>query len=108
MNKEEKENINQLRLRVDKLQRIADRVKPLEERVTKMEKKASSAKEVLTLEEAAIYMGVSLSQVYKMTSTLSIPHYKPRGKMCYFDRKELNKWLKQNPSGPIVRKSRNG
>lgn len=108
MNKQEKESINQLRQRMDKLQSIADRVNPLEERVTKMEKMATSEKEVLTLEEAAIYMGVSLSQVYKMTSTQSIPHYKPRGKMCYFNRKELNDWLMQNHSGPIVKIRRNG
>ena len=25
-----------------------------------------------------------------------IPHYKPKGKMCYFNREELEEWLQSN------------
>jgi len=53
-------------------------------------------KEVLTSEEAAKYMGVSKSYLYKLTMKREIPHYKPRGKMCYFNRLELEKWLQGN------------
>lgn len=55
-----------------------------------------TSKEVLTSEEAARYMGVSLSYLYKLTAAREIPHYKPRGKMCYFNRRELEEWLKGN------------
>ena len=41
-------------------------------------------KEVLTSDEAAKYMGVSKSYLYKLTMRQQIPHYKPMGKMCYF------------------------
>lgn len=53
-------------------------------------------KEVLTSEEAARYMGVSKSYLYKLTMRREIPHYKPMGKMCYFNRSELVQWLQQN------------
>lgn len=54
-----------------------------------------SNKTVLTIDEAAAYTGLSVSSIYKLTSTQEIPHYKPRGKMLYFDRAELNSWLLQ-------------
>jgi excisionase family DNA binding protein len=55
-----------------------------------------TAKNVLTFDEAAEYSGVSKSHLYKLTMLRSIPHYKPRGKMVYFDRTELDSWLLQN------------
>lgn len=53
-------------------------------------------KEVLTSEEAARYMGISKSYLYKLTMRQQIPHYKPMGKMCYFNRAELEAWLQNN------------
>ena len=53
-------------------------------------------KEVLTSDEAAAYMGIAKSSLYKLTMRKAIPHYKPMGKMCYFNRKELESWLQSN------------
>lgn len=53
-------------------------------------------KEVLTSDEAARYMGISKHYLYKLTARGEIPHYKPMGKMCYFNRAELEQWLQQN------------
>ena len=53
-------------------------------------------KEVLTTDEAAKYLGVSKSYLYKLTMQQKIPHYKPLGKMCYFNRQELEQWLQSN------------
>lgn len=53
-------------------------------------------KEVLTSDEAAQYMGISKSYLYKLTMRQQIPHYKPMGKMCYFNRAELEQWLQSN------------
>jgi excisionase family DNA binding protein len=53
-------------------------------------------KEVLTSEETARYMGISKSYLYKLTMRGEIPHYKPTGKMCYFNRAEIETWLQQN------------
>lgn len=65
-------------------------------------------KEVLTSDEAARYMGVSKSYLYKLTMRKEIPHYKPLGKMCYFNRQELEDWLQQNrcaTGGEIAQKA---
>lgn len=53
-------------------------------------------KEVLNFNEAAVYIEVSHSHLYKLTSTGTIPAYKPNGKKLYFNREELNRWLLTN------------
>ncbi len=53
-------------------------------------------KEVLTSNEAAQYMGISKSYLYKLTMLGKVPHFKPMGKMCYFNRLELEQWLQNN------------
>lgn len=54
-----------------------------------------SNKQILNIDEAAAFTGLAPSYLYKLTSTQQIPHYKPRGKMVYFDRSELESWQKQ-------------
>lgn len=61
-----------------------------------IDKTLFSTKEVLTAEETARYMGISKSYLYKLTSKGEIPHYKPMGKMCFFNREEVEKWLQSN------------
>ncbi|PKP12059.1 MAG: DNA-binding protein [Bacteroidetes bacterium HGW-Bacteroidetes-4] len=53
-------------------------------------------KEVLNFNEAAQYLEVSSSHLYKLTSSGNIPAYKPNGKKLYFNRKELDSWLLSN------------
>lgn len=53
-------------------------------------------KRVLTLGEAASYMGVSASHVYKLTSQRKIPFARPTGKNIFFEREQLEQWLLQN------------
>ena len=55
-----------------------------------------ATKEVLTSEETAKYLGISRSYLYKLTMRREIPHYKPMGKMCYFNRREVEAWLQTN------------
>ncbi|AKD04379.1 helix-turn-helix domain-containing protein [Pontibacter korlensis] len=50
-------------------------------------------KEVLTFEEACLYLNLSESHLYKLTSAREIPHYKPQGKKLYFKSTELNSWM---------------
>lgn len=56
----------------------------------------STTKAVLTVDEAARYMGVSKSSLYKMMMRREVPYSKPNGKVCYFDRLELEAWLMSN------------
>jgi excisionase family DNA binding protein len=66
------------------------------QQLTRIEQLLAGQKETLTLEEASAYSGISKSYLYKLTSSGSIPHYKPEGKTIFFDRAELNAWLKRN------------
>lgn len=53
--------------------------------------------EVLSLHEAAEFLKVSKSCLYKKTSQKQIPFYKPPGcKRIYFRKKELEEWLLSN------------
>ncbi|RDK87383.1 helix-turn-helix domain-containing protein [Marinirhabdus gelatinilytica] len=53
-------------------------------------------KEVLNLNEAAAYLDISASHLYKLTSQKQIPHFCPQGKKLYFNRAELDQWLQRN------------
>lgn len=53
-------------------------------------------KEYLTLKDACNFMGLSKSHLYKLTSNNVIRHFKPNGKMIYFDKKDLIEWIKSN------------
>lgn len=54
------------------------------------------AKNVLTLEDVALLTGLSKSYLYKLTCAKQIPYYRPNGKQIYFDRGEVEAWMKQN------------
>ncbi len=55
-----------------------------------------ASKNVLTFEDVVLLTGYSRSYLYKLTSSGAIPHYKPNGKMIFFDKQEIEDWLKQN------------
>ena len=55
-----------------------------------------AAKNVLTIDDVALLTGLSKSHIYKLTCSKQIPFYRPNGKLVYFDRAELESWLKQN------------
>jgi len=70
--------------------------KLLEHRLEVTENLLFQSKEVLTVEEAAKFLGLSKSFVYKMTHEGTIPFYKPNGKVCYFEKNELLEWMRKN------------
>lgn len=45
-------------------------------------------------EEAAEYLGISVSHLYKLTAAGKIPHYKPTGKRIYFYVSDLNDFIR--------------
>jgi excisionase family DNA binding protein len=53
------------------------------------------SKAVLNLDEACKLTGLSKSHIYKLTCWQKIPFYK-QAKHLYFDRLELEAWLKTN------------
>ncbi len=66
-------------------------------RVAELENLVLHTKNVLSFEEASRFLNLSKSYLYKLTSGNLIPHYKPQGKMLYFEKTELETWLRQNP-----------
>lgn len=69
----------------------------LKEQLDRVEKLTLLAsKTVFTIDEVCIYIGISKSHMYKLTSGQLIPYYKPNGKNIYFKRDEIDEWLLQN------------
>lgn len=71
--------------------------KTLEMRVQSLEQQQFNLKNILSFEEASMFLHLSKSYLYKLTSAGLIPHFKPQGKMLYFEKEELENWLRQNP-----------
>jgi len=53
-------------------------------------------KNVLSIDDVVMLTGLSKSHVYKLTSSRQLPFYKPNGKLMYFDKKEIEEWMRQN------------
>tara|TARA_R110000744_G_scaffold375602_2_gene489175 strand:- start:518 stop:787 length:270 start_codon:yes stop_codon:yes gene_type:complete len=71
------------------------------ERLDRLEKLLIANKKVLTFEETCDYTGISRSYLYKLTAAGNIPHSKPNGKLIFFQRKKIVRWLLQNERKPI-------
>ena len=72
--------------------------------IAKIEERLYVVKEMLTTEEASKYLGISQSQIYKLTMNMQIPHFKPKGKTIYFNRQELLRWMRKNHVVPAKQK----
>ena len=82
-----------------KSQTIADgerKIVDLQSRVQTLENLCFTAKEVLNLEEAASFLGIAKSTLYKMTHENRLPFYKPAGKLIYFEKSVLLEWIRSN------------
>ena len=68
-------------------------------RLDRLEKLMVANKEVLTFEETCDYTGISRSYLYKLTAAGNIPHSKPNGKLIFFEKKKIVRWLLRNGRG---------
>jgi len=59
-------------------------------------------KEIFTFAEACLYLDLSSSHLYKLTSANAIPCYCPQGKKLYFRRSELDLWLTRSRSASVA------
>ena len=67
------------------------------ERLTTIERyRLLAAKNVLTINDVVLLTGLTKQHIYKLTSARKIPYYRPNGKNVYFDRKEIEDWMRQN------------
>ena len=81
---------------IEKTETLIKQVALLKQRVDNLENVLRNGKDVLTLEEASLYTGISRSTLYKLTSAHEIPYYKPHGKLILFERMELLAWVRAN------------
>lgn len=58
-------------------------------------KVASIAKTMLTVPEAAEFLGMTVKGLRSLMHKHQIPYYKPNRKTVYFDPQELTEWMKQ-------------
>lgn len=78
--------------------------KHIQERLDRIEgllgnlQKASS--KPFDLAAAAEYLHISQSHLYQLTSKGKIGHYKPAGKKIYFDKADLDEYLRRNRIRP--------
>lgn len=72
---------------------MSTQTKEVSERLSNIESILAFQKPVLNMQEVCQFTGKSRSHIYKLTSLRGIPHYK-QGKHLYFDRKEIESWLK--------------
>ncbi|MFL0070083.1 helix-turn-helix domain-containing protein [Tenacibaculum maritimum] len=77
-------------------------LKKLVELETLINKQEVLLKQVLNLNEAAKYLDISKSHLYKLTSRKEIPFYCPQGKRLYFKKDELDQWLTRNRSASLA------
>jgi excisionase family DNA binding protein len=52
-------------------------------------------REYLNFAEAAEFLGITKSTLYKMTHKKLIPYYKPTGKYIYFSAEDLRQFVKR-------------
>lgn len=55
-------------------------------------------KQLIPTAEAAAFLGIKVSYLHKLMMRRVIPYYKPNGKLCFFDKAELEAWMKKSAS----------
>lgn len=72
---------------MDQLNQILERIESL------LSNHNYEGKDYIDVKEAASYLNISKSAIYKMTSNRQLPFYNPGGKKIYFKKSELNNWI---------------
>lgn len=96
-----KKEIEQLTRRIELLEMQIMELKTvnpviINERLKAIEDALYTTKDILNMKEVCQYLDISQSLLYKLTCSGEIPHFKPRGKMIFFEKKELIEWIKRN------------
>lgn len=73
---------------------LQEKVQELKTRIETLENVIFENKQVLSMEEAAIFLDLSKSSLYKMTHKHELPFYRPNGKLIFFERADLLNWVR--------------
>ena len=85
--------IELLEMQVKELTTVEPEV--INERLKSIEETLYTTKDILNMKEVCQYLDISQSLLYKLTCSGEIPHFKPRGNMIFFEKKELIEWIKK-------------
>lgn len=88
------ERIRSLEERINEV----DKIQNIENSIRQLKNDFWVVKEILSSSEVCEFLGISESYLYRLTSSKQIPHYKPNGKMIFFNRKEVCQWAMRNPA----------
>ncbi len=84
----------------EKILNLEKKITQLEHRLSALEhakrKAAPIRRTMLPTAEAARYLGIEVGTLQQMACRREIEHFKPGGKLLYFEIKTLNAWLKRN------------
>lgn len=86
--------IELLEMQVKELTTVEPEV--INERLKSIDETLYTTKDILNMKEVCQYLDISQSLLYKLTCSGEIPHFKPRGKMIFFEKKELIEWIKKS------------
>ena len=75
------------------VRRLFEKVERLELLLERLEPPKEEDNQLLTIEEAAAFLRVSVAALYTKVSRKEIPFSKP-GRRLYFDKAELKEWVK--------------
>ena len=97
--------IELLEMQVKELTTVEPEV--INERLKSIDETLYTTKDILNMKEVCQYLDISQSLLYKLTCSGEIPHFKPRGKMIFFEKKELIEWIKKSNllSSEIIKSS---
>ncbi len=97
MSSEQRVLLEQLDVRVKAIEDALAGINPkaIADKLSYLEQCAFRDKETLTFKEACLYMNMSESLLYKLTADRKIPHFKPRGRLNYFLKSDLDQWMRQ-------------
>ena len=76
----------------DVIKRLFEKVEHIEEMLQELQPKDPQENELLTIQEAAEFLKVTVAALYTKVSRQEIPVSKP-GKRLYFNKTDLKKWI---------------
>lgn len=53
-------------------------------------------KDTFTVEDAALYLGITSSHLYKLMRKYDIPHSRPTNGRIFFNKEDLDKWIRSH------------
>lgn len=78
-------------------QQISEKLERIEARLADLGQASAKPYDLIG---AAEYLGISRSHLYQLTSKGQIGHFKPAGKKIYFDKADLDEYLRRNRVRP--------